>query len=234
MLDLEPAAPAPKQSARDYVYELLRDHIVRLKLRPGQPLSENEITAKLQISRTPIREALVRLSQEQLLEVLPQRGTYVSLIDLEQVEEARFVREQLEPAVVRHACERFSPDHLVQLDMNVLLFEKYVEEKNYAKLFALDLQFHEILFAGSGKQRTWSIVHTLNAHLGRIRMLSLASEFNWSTIVAQHRAMAECIRGKDAGRAERIMKEHVTLIVQDQEALLRAYPTYFKLNETRR
>ncbi|WP_309121224.1 GntR family transcriptional regulator [Paenibacillus sp.] len=228
MLDLELSKPDPRQSARDYVYDMLRDNIIRLKLKPGQPLSENELAAKLRISRTPIREALARLSQEQLLEVLPQRGTYVSLIDLDQVEEARFVREQLEPAVARAACERFASDHLVQLEMNVLLFEKFVGEKNYAKLFGLDIQFHETLFAGGGKERTWKIVNAMNAHLSRIRMLSLASEFNWSTIVAQHRAIVEAISGRNPDEAERIMKEHVTLILQDQEALVRKFEGFFK------
>ncbi len=228
MLDLEPMPSAPKQSARDYAYDVLRDRIIRLKLYPGQPLSENEIAQTLRISRTPIREALARLSQEQLLEVLPQRGTYVSLIDLEQVEEARFVREQLEPAVARLACERFANDRLVQLEMNVMLFEKYVGEKDYAKLFALDVQFHETLFAGSGKERIWGIVHTLNAHLSRIRMLSLASAFRWDTIVEQHRSIVEAVKRKDADAAERIMKDHVTLIVHDREALVEKYPSYFK------
>ncbi|GGG04418.1 GntR family transcriptional regulator [Paenibacillus abyssi] len=228
MLELEMIKPDAGQSAREYAYQLLRDHIIRLKLKPGQPLSENELAAKLQISRTPVREALIRLSQEQLLEVLPQRGTYVSLIDLEQVEEARFVREQLEPAVVRLACGRFTADQRIQLESNLILFEKYVEEKDYSKLFDLDIRFHEILFTGSGKERTWAIVHSLNAHLSRIRMLSLASEYNWTTIIAQHREVVEAIKTKDADRGERVMREHVSLIVLDQEALIRAHPDYFK------
>lgn len=230
MLELEKTARLPRESTRDYVYGLLRDHIIRLKLKPGQLISENDIAAQLQLSRTPVREALIRLSQEQLLEVQPQRGTYVSLIDMEQVEEARFVREQLEPAIAKLACERFPAEQFIRLETNLLLFERIIEEQDYARLFELDVEFHQALFIGCGRERTWQIVYALNAHLSRIRMLSMASAFNWDTILEQHRAIVKAIRSKDAEQAERIMKEHVSLIVRDQESLMRTYSEYFKLS----
>lgn len=95
------------ESVREYAYRTLRENILKLKLKPGDKISEKEISDTLSISRTPVREAFIRLSQEQLLEVLPQRGTYISKINTSQIAEFRFLRVTLEQAVMKLACEKF-------------------------------------------------------------------------------------------------------------------------------
>lgn len=95
------------------VYEELKSQILNLQLAPGTSISEKEMSEKFNVSRTPVRESFLRLSREGLLNVFPQRGTFVSLIDLNLVEEARFMREHLERAVIRLACETFPQDKLI-------------------------------------------------------------------------------------------------------------------------
>lgn len=99
------------ESVREYAYRTLRENILKLKLKPGDKISEKEISDTLSISRTPVREAFIRLSQEQLLEVLPQRGTYISKINTSQIAEFRFLRVTLEQAVMKLACEKFPPEY---------------------------------------------------------------------------------------------------------------------------
>ncbi|MCL6639666.1 MAG: GntR family transcriptional regulator, partial [Firmicutes bacterium] len=120
------------------VYAKLREQILNLELPPGTALSEQESALAFKVSRTPVRESFMRLAQEGLVEVLPQRGTFVSLIDTELVEEARFMREQLEAAVVRLACERFPKEALDALDANVREQRESMAQRDDRKLFELD------------------------------------------------------------------------------------------------
>ena len=105
-------------STREAVYMELREQILKLQLPPGTPLSENETSLLFKVSRTPVRESFLRLAQEGLVQVLPQRGTFVSLIDTALVEEARFMREQLEKAVILLACSHF-PAASLMLEQNL-------------------------------------------------------------------------------------------------------------------
>jgi GntR family transcriptional regulator, rspAB operon transcriptional repressor len=215
-------------STRDHVYEVLKEDIISLKLIPGRSISEKEISEMLQVSRTPVREAFVKLAQEELLEVYPQRGTFVSLIDLHHVEEARFIREHLERAAVRVACESFPKEYLQKLEANFMMQKLSVEEKDYTRLFELDEEFHYTIAIGSGKERIWSVIQQMNAHLNRIRMLSLAAKYNWDLILSQHKSIIESIKKKDADSAEKFMEEHLKKLTFEQEDLKKEYLKYFK------
>lgn len=116
-------------STREQVYNMLKDQILSLKLPPGTNISEKEISIQFNVSRTPVRESFLKLSQEGLLSIYPQRGTFVSLIDLNLVEEARFMREHLEKAVIRLACQEFSEELINDLDMNLSMQKICVKKK---------------------------------------------------------------------------------------------------------
>lgn len=226
--ELEKRIKLNKYSTRDYVYQQLKDSIVNLKLEPGLSISEKDIADRLGVSRTPVREAFVKLNQEQLLEVYPQRGTFVSLIDLQHVEDARFIREHLEVATVKLACQSFSEEDIVILENNMNTQHKCVKEKNYEKLFELDEEFHSTIANGSQKSRVWSVIQLMNSHLNRVRLLSLASKFNWDTILYQHGEILKAIKEKDAELAAKVMEQHLQLVTVDQDELKKAYPNYFK------
>jgi len=215
-------------TARDHVYETLRERIVTLALEPGRVISEKEISEALQVSRTPVREAFVKLAQEELLEVYPQRGTYVSLIDLRHVEEARFIREHLERAAAREACVAFSEASTADL-LRIASEQRVAAERgDDAALFRLDEAFHRAIAVGSGKSRIWTVLEQMNVHLSRIRMLSVTAKADWDAIVAQHERIAEAIRAKDADRADRAMEAHLKKLLFEQDELKLAYPQYFK------
>jgi DNA-binding GntR family transcriptional regulator len=207
---------------------MLRDQILLFELPPGASISEKEISQRFNVSRTPVRESFVRLAQEGLLEVYPQRGTFVSLIDLELVEEARFMREQLERAVIRLACDSFPDERLAELSRNLSLQKACIENQDYRTMFELDEAFHKTIFEGCRKINTWAVIGQINVHLNRSRMLRLAADHHWDHLYEQHFQMAEAIRNKDAGRAERLMKEHLSLTIADQALLKEKFPTYFK------
>jgi GntR family transcriptional regulator, rspAB operon transcriptional repressor len=217
-----------KGSIRDYVHDTLKKQIMELKLEPGRFISEKDIIEMLQVSRTPIREAFVQLSQEELIETIPQKGSFISLIDLKLVEESRFVRETLEKAIVRQACEILKSEQVLQLQNLISLQELCVEEKNFERLFELDEAFHKTIIVGCGKTRTWGMLQQLNSHYNRIRLLRLAVNYDWQIILSEHNAITRAIREKNPDAAEQAMGEHLSRVNFEKEELREKYPSYFK------
>lgn len=215
-------------SAGNNVYSRLKQQIVSLELPPGTALSEKEVSLDFEVSRTPVRESFVRLAQEDLVVVLPQRGTRVSLIDSELVEEARFMREQLEKAVVRLACAEFPEERLAELEANLSAQKNSIEKHDGQEMFELDETFHRILFEGCRKQGTWNVLQQMNAHLNRSRMLWLSTDPHWGQLYEQHREIAEAIRLHDADAAERVMQHHLSLMISNLAVLREKHPDYFK------
>lgn len=215
-------------STRDAVYAALREQILSLTLPPGTPLSENETSLQFQVSRTPVRESFMRLAQEGLVQVLPQRGTFVSLIDTALVEEARFMREHLETAVIELACATFHAEAMALLVANLAKQEVSIREQDESGMFELDEAFHRILFEGCGKSHTWGALSQLTVHLNRSRRLRLADDHDWLHLYEQHRAMADAIKAGDAEQARGLMKLHLGLNITDQAMLKEKYPHYYK------
>lgn len=219
---------AHERSARDAVYWRLREQILNLELLPGTALSEKDMSLAFQVSRTPVRESFVRLAQEGLVQVLPQRGTFVSLIDTDHALEARFMREQLERAVVRLACESFPADSLAALEGNLAAQQSCLEARDEKRMFELDEAFHRTVFEGCKKLNTWMHLQQAKTHLNRTRHLSLSPDRDWSPLYAQHRMIADAIRRQDADRAEQVMRDHLNLTVTDLDELKRKHAHYFK------
>ncbi|MDX6152250.1 GntR family transcriptional regulator [Marinococcus sp. PL1-022] len=217
-----------QQTARSNTYKTIKDKIIKLELKPGERVSENKIAETLEVSRTPVRESFVRLSQEGLIDVYPQRGSFISLIKEEDVEEGRFMREHMEIAVVKLACQNINSTFLQHLSENLLLQDNSISEKNHQRLFQLDEEFHHTIFIGCNKERTWQSVQNMMVHLNRTRMLSLASELNWEKIVTQHKEIVEAIKNQNETEAERIMREHMALVNIDMASLKTNYSNYFE------
>lgn len=219
---------ADQGSIREYVYQSLKSKILNLQLPPGTKISEKDISEEYNVSRTPVREVFIKLAQEDLLDIYPQRGSFISLIDMEHVEEARFIREHLEKAVVREACEKLSEKDLFYLESNIAGQEICCEKQNYLHMQELDEEFHQIIYTGSGKIQTWSIVQQMNNHFYRLRMLRLAHSPFWDTILTQHKQILQAIKAQDPDQAEKITEEHLRLIILEKEQIREKYLEYFR------
>ncbi len=214
-------------TTRDFTYQTLKDRILSLELKPGTKISEKEIAEKFKVSRTPVRESFLTLAQEGLLDIYPQSGTIVSRIDLKEAEEGRFVREKLERAIVVEACNHFSDDDLFSLESNIVMQQILAEKDNYTRLFELDEDFHKTLFKGCGKLRTWKMIQQMNNQFKRLRLLRLFSNSDWDLLISQHAELVECIKQKEAEKADKIMESHLQLIVFEKQELKEQYPNYF-------
>ncbi|MEX3617609.1 GntR family transcriptional regulator [Paenibacillus glucanolyticus] len=216
-----------KGSTREYSYHLLKDRILHLELEPGTKISEKEIADELNVSRTPVREAFMKLAEEELLDIIPQSGTIVSRINLRHVEEGRFIREKIEKEIVALACDFFSEQFRFRLETNIALQDVCAGNHNFYKLFELDEEFHQILFEGVQKERTWKMLQQLNIHFNRLRLLRLSKDSNWENIISQHKEMYQLIVNKKAEQAMKVMESHLRLVVVEQDILREKYPHYF-------
>jgi DNA-binding GntR family transcriptional regulator len=211
------------------VYEFLKDEIVSLKLQPGKSISENEVAERLQVSRTPVREAFLRLSQDDLITVYPQKGSFVSFIDLDHLEETRFMREHLEVATVKLACELFTENNFNEMKEILEAQKKSIVSKDHEKFYELDDRFHSILFSGCHKSRIWDVIQNMmSINFNRMRYLSLSEELNTDIIISQHHEIVEAIKERNPKQAEKVVREHLNLVVIDRKELNKRYPNYFK------
>lgn len=212
---------------RDFVYETLKKNIMELRLEPGRFFSEKELVELLQVSRTPIREALVQLAQEELIVITPQKGSIISLIDLQHAKESRFIRKTLESAVVREACELLGKEQVLHLQNLISLQELCESEQNYKRLFELDEEFHKSIMIGCGRARTWRLIQRMETHDNRIRFLRLASDPDWKIILAQHQGIVRAIKEKDPDQAEKALRDHLELVVIETKNLRKKYAKFF-------
>lgn len=215
-------------STSDQVYLALREAIVRAELEPGQRLSENELADRFGVSRTPVREALFRLRDERLVAIVPQLGTFVTLISPAAVEDAAFVREALECAAIRRAVERVTEADLAALQANLSAQERAERGSDAAAFDGLDEALHHLLGACSGHEIAWTLARRANGHLDRVRGLSLPEPGYLGEMVAEHRAIVAALADRDADRAEAAMRHHLRMVLSSLPQIQAAHPEYFE------
>lgn len=217
----------PGETAKAYALREISDNIINLELKPGALISENELARVLGVSRTPIREAIQELQKSQLIEVFPQRGSYVAGISFRAVEEAAFLRRTLETAIVEELCDRISFEQVAQLEENVSLQEYYLNNGMSARIMELDDEFHQDLFSMCGKENIYNMMHSMMGHFDRIRVLSLHS-IKDIKIVSDHRAILEAIKTGNRSDARTNMEKHLMRYKFDKAELEKNYPDYFQ------
>lgn len=216
-----------RETGREYALRTLKDNIVRLELAPGSMLSENELAAQMGLSRTPVREALVELSKVDIVEIYPQRGSAIALIDYDLVEEARFMRLVLEKAVAEQVCALATPADIARLRQNLELYRQCMERGDSNAGLDTDNAFHRILFQIARKDRVFGLIRNLSIHFDRVRRLSLSAVKD-TKVLADHTAIVDAVEAGDAPKAVALMEEHLTRYQYDAKTLRETYPDYFK------
>jgi DNA-binding GntR family transcriptional regulator len=214
--------------AGPYLYAALRDQIVRAELAPGERLSETELGDRLGVSRTPIREALGRLRDDRLVEVRPQIGTFVSRISPQSVSDAQFIREALECTAVRVAAELAGEESVAQIEENLRAQERANARLDIDSWQLLDDTFHRHLCDLSGHPAVWPVNERAKSHLNRLRRLSLTMPDYLSTMVDDHRAVADAVGRHDPDAAEARLREHLRAVLREVPRIREQHPDYFE------
>ena len=215
-------------AAREQVYAVLREAIISAELEPGRRLSENELADMLGVSRTPVREALARLRDERLVAIVPQLGTFVTLISPDAVADAAFVREALECSAIRLVSEPVEPRALEELQANLAAQERSAERGDTEAFDGLDAALHRMLCELSGHEIAWTLSRRANGHLDRVRRLSLPEPGYLSEMVAEHKQVVAAVADGDAERAERALRHHLRMVTSTLPSIRAEHPEYFE------
>jgi GntR family transcriptional regulator, rspAB operon transcriptional repressor len=210
------------------VYGALREAIVSTELEPGRQISENELADMLGVSRTPVREAVARLRDDQLVEVVPQLGTFVSRISVAGVDDAQFLREALECSAVRLAAERADKGDLAELQALIVRQEQARDAADPSAFFELDDQLHSTLCELSGRPIAWTIVARANGHLNRVRRLSLAQPSYIAEMIDEHKQVVDAVGRNDCDAAETALRHHLRMVLSDLPNIRHDHPEYFE------
>jgi GntR family transcriptional regulator, rspAB operon transcriptional repressor len=224
-ITIEIAERGKNQPIHQWVYQVLRTNIIELHIPPAQQISENEISDRLGISRTPVREAFIRLAEDGLLKITPQKKTIVSLIDLEQAEEARFIRRAMEKAVLSEVCGKLPDDARADLEANLGAQEECLRDNTYDRMLIVDNDFHRVIFRSCGKERSWLFVKKLDFNYDRLRIMTIPHTIDH--VIEEHRAILRILLAGQRDRIDGIVESHLTW-TEIAKSLNEFPPQYFE------
>lgn len=216
-----------RHSAVNRVYEDIRERIIDLSLPPGAAISKNDVAAAFGVSQTPVREALLRLENEGLVEIFPQSKTVVSLIDVQNAREAHFLRLSVEVEIARRLGPIITATQAEGL--RSLIDRQALELKagDLSAFTACDNRFHERIYELAGVGGLWDLIRTKRAQFDRLRRLHLPTAGKAEGILEEHRAIVDALAKNDADAAERAVRDHLRGTVWASEQIRAHFPDYF-------
>jgi len=217
-----------RRGASGTAFAWLRQEILSGRMRPGQALSENEIAQRLGVSRTPVREAIIRLEGEGLLAVRPQVGTTVAPIDVDAVADVQFLREAIECRSVALAAQRVTAADAKDLRAQLKAQARVAARGDHAAFVPLDDRLHQKLLAMAGRPRVWRAVEDAKAQLDRVRFLSLEDPAWLAIIHRQHEEIVDRVLAGDAGGAVAAMEHHLRAVFASIATIAATSPEYFR------
>lgn len=215
------------QTAAMQVHDHLREEIVTARLLPRTPLSEHELTARFGVSRTPIREALIKLAEEGLVDIYPQHGSFVAPIRIVDVYDSQFVRESLECAAIALAAEKIDAEQSKQLSA---VFDRQTAWHKVAdneRFFDADEEMHAMLMQIAGHAQVWRYVESAKAQMDRVRHLTVRRPLKRNSVLAEHQAIIDGVLRRDAKGAVEALRTHLRGLFKSLEILTAEHGSYF-------
>lgn len=210
------------------LFRALRSAIVTLRLPPGLALSETEIAKQYGVSRQPVREAFIKLAEAGLVEIRPQRGTFVVPITRRDVMNARFIREAVEVAVVGELAECVTPATIKELRSLIAAQRRAAAEIDWPTFLALDETFHRTLAESAGHTHAWRMLESIKAQMDRVRYLSFSGASPLPHLIRQHAAIVEALARRKRPAAEAAMRTHLREILKTLPAIAEQNPELFE------
>ncbi|MBO4652617.1 MAG: GntR family transcriptional regulator [Lachnospiraceae bacterium] len=198
-----------KYSLRGMVFTKIREDILSGKYTENEELKEITIGQELGVSRTPVREALRQLELEGLVKIIPNKGAYVAGISNKDVHDIYMIRSYLEGLCARWACENITQEQIDAIEEVIYLSEFHVKKEHFDQIVELDTKFHELLYASSGSRILGHLLRDYHQYVHSIRKITLSDPDRARNSNAEHSAILEAIRNRDADNAEKLAHEHI-------------------------
>jgi DNA-binding GntR family transcriptional regulator len=209
------------------IFSFVRDAIISMELLPGQMISETSLANQFGVSRTPVREALIQLSNIGFVEVLPQRGTYVTKFSMNKILEARFIREAIEVSVVSYLAEHVTDDIILEGEKIIAEQKIAADDNNPLAFQKLDDKFHQALANNTEYARVAQVIEAEKAHMDRVRCLSLQEAEQFKRVLAQHTAIIKAIKSGVPDKAAKAMSIHLKDVYNVLKVIPQEHPEYF-------
>jgi DNA-binding GntR family transcriptional regulator len=208
-------------------YSILRKDIVELRLKPGTIVSIRDLCAHFHISRSPMRDALIRLEEEGLVGLLPQRGIMISRIDIRRVEEERFLRISVERNVMRLFMKQHAPEDMVFLEASIVKQKRLMQTRDYRSMIALDDEFHRYFYKVTGKMFCADAIWKASGHYSRLRLLTCVSQDISQEVTNQHSELVEAVNAGDTDRMLAVFDCHLGRLDEEVKGFSAKYPDLF-------
>jgi DNA-binding GntR family transcriptional regulator len=214
-------------SVQNLAYITLRESIINLNLTPGTAVSEKDMAARFKVSRTPVREAFINLAKEGLVEVIPQKGTRISLINPMRAEEEFFIRKHLEIGALSLFVQKCKEEHFACLEKLLEYQETALTRKAYSDFIKYDDRLHQVFFEVSGQNLGWEVIVNNSGHYHRIRMLVVRISGIADEKIQQHRSMITALKRKDLKTTIKILNSHLLSLLSEEKILKEKFPDFF-------
>jgi len=205
---------------------------MNMTLEPGTDVSVQKLSDRYGVSRTPVREAVVRLQQSGLVEIYPQRKTVVSKIDMGRVREEWFIRTSLETAVANEfirKCSELVADTMQEL---VSKQKKLMDKEHFRDFYCKDNRFHQLIFETAGQGLSWDTIEDVASHYNRIRLLYGKMRGVDPSIIEHHERMVAAARMRDAEAMRKEVMDHFNILLEQVKGMSKQYPQFFNMNDT--
>jgi DNA-binding GntR family transcriptional regulator len=213
------------------VYTALRNKILMMAFEPGFVLRKGALCEQLGVSRSPVTEALNKLSSDGLVDIIPQSATRVSRFSMSALRQESFLREAVEVAAVAKVALERSEEQLTKISRNLKMQTLLVEDKDFQGFFEADLEFHEMILAFTGFPKVAVTAGQISLQLNRARMLVLPERGRPAEAVSEHYAILACIKTRDSDGARAAMSVHLRQLISRLKPLERQHPEYFMPNQ---
>lgn len=223
------------KSVQASVYTALKNSIMRLQLKPGTVVSTQEIATMLGVSRTPVREAFIRLQRDGLVDIYPQKETVVSRISLKRMQQERFIRESLECANIDAIIHKGGPYDYSALMDNLELQKRLLKREKFDsfEFMQVDNEFHRQLFILGGQELSWDVISDTSTHYTRIRLVTLGNMEIVKASVLEHETILSEVASCYSELARGHIRSHLHRLETEIDDFMKTYPDYFDTKEER-
>lgn len=218
---------AGRETAAKQIYRALQADIVSMKLLPGTPLNEKVFIEQFGVSRTPVREGLIRLSEEGLVDIFPQSGTFVARIPVDLISESVVIRQALEGASVEYAAKAATSEAVEKLDELIALQQFHASRVKLDLFHETDDAFHEAIAEISGYPGIWQHLKSVKIQIDRARRMTVPVLGRIDQVLREHKIIRDAIAANDAPEAAKAMRHHLSAVRPDIDELRKSHPDFF-------